>query len=81
MYYAFIMEISPDEFKHISMCDNSKRLGIFLKSHMRLTIKMLITRFEEIKMKDNEYFDEFYVILNDIVNFVFNIGEGIPILE
>ena len=38
----------------------------------------LTTSFEEIKMEDDESFDEFYTKLNDIVNSVFNLGENIP---
>jgi hypothetical protein len=33
---------------------------------------MLILRFEELRMKDDEMFDEFYARLNDIVNSRFN---------
>ncbi|XP_022891908.1 uncharacterized protein LOC111406762 [Olea europaea var. sylvestris] len=39
---------------------------------------MLASRFEEIRMKDDESFDEFYAKLNDIVNSSFNLGERIP---
>lgn len=39
---------------------------------------MLTSRFEEIRMKDDESFDEFYAKLNDIVNSSFNLGEKIP---
>ena len=35
----------------------------------------LTTRFESIRMSDDESFDEFYVKLNDIVNFAYNLGE------
>ena len=35
-------------------------------------------RFEEIKMEEDELFDEFYVKLNDIVNSTFNLRETIP---
>ena len=38
----------------------------------------LTTSFEEIKMEDDESFDEFYTKLNDIVNSVFNLRENIP---
>ncbi|XP_022872986.1 uncharacterized protein LOC111391932 [Olea europaea var. sylvestris] len=41
-------------------------------------LQMLASRFEEIEMKDDESFDEFYAKLNDIVNFSFNLGERIP---
>ena len=34
--------------------------------------------FEEIKMEEDESFDEFYAKLKDIVNSVFNLGETIP---
>ena len=34
--------------------------------------------FEEIKMKEDEMFDEFYVKLKDIVNSAFNLGDYIP---
>ena len=32
-------------------------------------LQQLTTRFESIRMSENESFDEFYVKLNDIVNF------------
>ena len=38
----------------------------------RLTIS-----FEEIKMEEDESFDEFYTKLNDIINSTFNLGETI----
>ena len=34
--------------------------------------------FEEIKMQEDESFDEFYAKVKDIVNSVFNLGETIP---
>ena len=36
------------------------------------------TSFEEIKMEDDESFNEFYTKLKDIVNSTFNLGETIP---
>lgn len=39
---------------------------------------MLTTRFEEIRMANDETFDSFYAKLNDIVNTSFNLGERIP---
>ena len=38
-------------------------------------LQQLTTRFESIKMSDDECFDEFYAKLNDIVNSVYNLGE------
>ena len=41
-------------------------------------LQMLTMSFEEIKMKENESFDEFYVKLNNIVNSALNLGKTIP---
>ena len=38
-------------------------------------LQQLTSRFESIKMSDDESFDEFYSKLNDIVNSAFNLGE------
>ena len=35
----------------------------------------MTSRFESIRMSDDESFDEFYAKLNDIVNSAFNLGE------
>ena len=41
-------------------------------------LQRLTISFEEIKMDEDESFDEFYVKLKDIVNSTFNLGETIP---
>ena len=41
-------------------------------------LQRLITSFEEIKMEEDESFDELYAKLKDIVNSAFNLGETIP---
>ena len=38
-------------------------------------LQQLTSRFERIRMADDETFDEFYAKLNDIVNSAFNLGE------
>ena len=38
-------------------------------------LQQLTTRFESIRMSDDECFDEFYAKLNDIVNCTYNLGE------
>ena len=38
-------------------------------------LQLLTTRFESIKMSNDECFDEFYAKLNDIVNSAYNLGE------
>ena len=40
-------------------------------------LQRLTTSFEEIKMEEDESFNEFYVMLKDIVNSAFNLGETI----
>ena len=40
-----------------------------------MKLQRLTTSFEEIKMEEDESFDEFYAKLKDIVNSVFNLGE------
>ena len=38
-------------------------------------LQQLTSKFESIMMSDDEYFDEFYAKLNEIVNSTFNLGE------
>ena len=38
-------------------------------------LQQLTSRFESIRMSDDESFDEFYAKLNDIVNSTYNLGE------
>ena len=46
--------------------------------HKTSKLQRLTTSFEEIKMEEDESFDEFYAKLKDIVNSTFNLGETIP---
>ena len=46
-----------------------------------LKLQRLTTSFEEIKMEEDESFDEFYAKFKDIVNSTFNLGETIPRLK
>ena len=41
-------------------------------------LQRLTTRFKEIKIEEDETFDEFYAKLKDIVNSAFNLGDHIP---
>ena len=43
----------------------------------RSKLRRLITSFEEIKIEEDELFNEFYAKLKDIVNSAFNLGETI----
>ena len=38
-------------------------------------LQQLTSKFESIRMSDDESFDEFYTKLNDIVNSAYNMGE------
>ena len=42
-----------------------------------MKLQRLTTSFEEIKMEEDESFDEFYAKLKDIVNLAFNLEETI----
>ena len=59
-----------------------KLLGIFLQTvHEGIKavkinkLLQLTSKFESIRMSDDESFDEFYAKLNDIVNSAYNLGE------
>ena len=43
-----------------------------------MKLQRLITSFEEIKIEEDDLFDEFYAKFKDIVNSTFNLGETIP---
>ncbi|CAI9771535.1 unnamed protein product [Fraxinus pennsylvanica] len=67
------------------MCETVKEVWDILttthegtKTVKNSKLQMLTTKFEEIRMKDDESFDEFYAKLNDIVNSIFNLDERIP---
>lgn len=79
------MPVSPEEFRRVSMCETAKEVWDILETTHEGTktvknskLQMLASRFEEVRMKDDETFDEFYAKLNDIVNSSFNLGERIP---
>lgn len=84
--YAIFMAISLEEFKSISRCETAKDAWCILETTYEVIIKvknsklqMLTTRFEEIRMKDDETFDKFYANqLNDILNSSFNLCKKIP---
>ena len=72
------------EFKKISSTETAKETWTILQTTYEGTkavkdskLQRLITSFEEIKMEEDESFDEFYVKLKDIVNSVFNLRETI----
>ena len=73
------------EFKKISSTKTAKEAWTILqttyegtKTIKDLKLQRLTTSFEEIKMKEDESFDEFYAKLKDIVSSTFNLRETIP---
>ena len=76
--------VSPDEFHKISQMKTVKEAWMILETTYEGTkkvkdtkLQMLTTRFEELKMGDDEAFDSFYGKFNDIVIAKLNLGEKI----
>ena len=74
--------VSMEEFKRISNVEVAHTTWNILQTMHEGTkenkinkLQQLTTRFESIRMSDNEIFDEFYAKLNDIVNSAYNLGE------
>ena len=81
---ALFSAVTNEEFKKISSIETAKEAWTILqttyeeiKAVKDSKIQRLTTNFEEIKMEEDESFDEFYAKLKDIVNSVFNLGETI----
>ena len=77
--------VTNEEFKKISSTETTKEAWTILQITYEGTkavkdskLQRLITSFEEIKMEEDESFNEFYAKLKDIVNSAFNLGETIP---
>ena len=82
---ALFNVVTNEEFKKISSTETAKDAWTILQTTYEGTkavkdskFQRLTTSFEEIKMKEDESFDEFYTKLKDIVNSAFNLGETIP---
>ena len=76
--------VSPDEFHKISHVKIVKEAWTILETTYEGTkkvkdmkLQMLTTKFEELKMGDDEAFDSFYGKLNEIVIAKLNLGEKI----
>ena len=82
---ALFSAVTNVEFKKISSTETTKKAWTILQTTYEGTkavkdskLQRLITSFEEIKMEEDESFDEFYAKLKEIVNSTFNLGERIP---
>ena len=81
---ALFCEVTNEEFKKISSTKVAKEVQTILETTYECTkavktvkFQRLTSSFEEIRMEEDETFDEFYAKLKDIVNFSFNLGESI----
>ena len=79
---AIFNAVSMEEFKRISNVEVAHTAWNILKTvHEGIKavkinkLQQLTSKFESIRMFDDESFDEFYTKLNDIVNSVYNLGE------
>ena len=74
--------VSVEEFKRISNVEIAHTTWNILqivyggtKAVKINKLQQLTSKFESIRMSDDESFDEFYAKLNDIVNSDYNLGE------
>ena len=79
---AIFNVFSMEEFKRISNVEVAHTAWNILqimhedKKAVKINkLQQLTTRFESIRMSDDECFDEFYAKLNNIVNSAYNLGE------
>ena len=79
---AIFNAVSMEEFKRISNVEVAHTAWNILqivhegiKAVKINKLQQLTSKFESIRMSDDESFDEFYAKLNDIFNFAYNLGE------
>ena len=79
---AIFNTISIEEFKRISNVEVVHTAWNILQTMHEGTkaikinkLQQLTSKFESIRMSDDEFFDEFYAKLNDMVNSAYNSGE------
>ena len=82
---AIFSAVTNKEFKKISFTETAKEAWTILQITFEGTkvvkdskFQRLNMSFEEIKIEEDDSFDEFYAKLKDIVNSAFNLGETIP---
>ena len=81
---ALFGAVTNEEFKKISSTETAKEAWTILQITYEGTkavkdskFQRLTTNFEEIKIEEDESFDEFYAKLKNIVNSAFNLGQTI----
>ena len=85
---ALFSVVTNEKFKKISSTETAKEAWIILqttyegiKAVKDSKLQRLTTSFKEIKMEEDESFDELYAYLKDIVNSMVNLRETIPELK
>jgi len=80
--HALCQALSPSEFEKISNCESPREAWKILEITYEGTklvksakLQMLISRFEEIKMLEEETFGEFYSKMSDLRNSVVSLGK------
>ena len=83
-FNALFSGVTNEEFKKISSTEVAKEAWTILENIYKGTkavkivkVQRLTISFEEIRMEEDDTFDEFYAKLMNIVNFAFNLGESI----
>ena len=81
---ALFCAVTNEEFKKISSTEVAKEAWTILETTYEGTravktvkLQTLTSSFKEIRMEEDETFDEFYAKLMNIVNSAFNLGESI----
>ena len=81
---ALFSAVTSEEFRKISSIETTKKAWTILQTTYEGTkdvkdskLQSLTTSFEEIKMEEDELFDEFSTKLKDMVNSTFNLKETI----
>jgi hypothetical protein len=82
--HALCQTLSPSEFTRISNCKIAKDAWKILETTYEGTklvksakLQMLISKFEEIKMLEDETFGEFYTKISDLRNSMVSLGKQI----
>jgi hypothetical protein len=82
--HALCQALSPSEFAKISNCESAKEAWKILETTYEGTkllksakLQILISRFEEIKMLEEETFGEFYSKTSDLRNSMVSLGKPI----
>jgi len=82
--HALCQALSPSEFAKISNCESVQEAWKILETTYEGTklvksakLQMLISRFEEIKMLEEETFGEFYSKMSDLRNLMVSLGKPV----